>query len=408
MIKEMTKNSSWEHSFYKQAFLWMYRARNFPSRVILPVNSSGKFQLEVRDFGTNYHRQITKSSQGSIFGSISSSGEYVYYLDDKGGNEIGHFVREPFSGGKKVDITPNLPSYFAYEVSSDYKDERLCFYASIKEKNYVYLVETRQGKEGFKSKLLYETEDLILGTVISPDGKQTCVSISLGGKKNKSQVLVFDNNKGKLICKINFLAGDFIAQAFSVDSDKPLILGILNKDGFYRPVWFDFLKKQITEIKNPKFKGNVFVLEWLEDQNKILFGREYKLKHSLLLYDLNKKTILPIGPDYGSLDLFFGSVTSLLDGSLILRWQSFDIPPQIIKIFDHNYQKTKSLYLAKRQIRKKKLLKVWFSSLLMAHRSKCGWLGQQKSKNFILLLSTSTEVHMVLSMILFLPRLRFY
>lgn len=360
----MSKIFSWEHKFYEQTFLWMYRARNFPSRVILPTNSSGKFQLEVRDFETNFHRQITKTPQGSIFGSISPSGKFVFYLDDKGGNETGHFVREFFAGGKKVDITPDLPPYFAYEVSSDYADERLCFYASIKDKNQVYLVETDQKGVDFKTKLLYETKDTILGAIISPNGKQTCVSISTSGGKNKSQVLIFDNDFGKLICRISFVSGDFVAQAFSADADKPLILGVLNMGEFYRPVWLDFLKEKIEEIKNPDFKGNVFVLEWLEDQNKILFGQEYHLKHLLLFYDLNKKTISPIGPDYGSLDLFFGSVASLSEGSFLFRWQSFNDDSRIIKLSGCGYQKKTVFFpLKKKQNnKKKKLQSVYFKS----------------------------------------------
>ena len=361
----MSKIFSWERKFYEQTFLWMYRARNFPSRVILPTNSSGKFQLEVRDFETNFHRQITKTPQGSIFGSISPSGKFVFYLDDKEGNETGHFVREPFAGGKKMDITPDLLPYFAYEVSSDYADERLCFYASIKDKNQVYLVETNQKETSFKTKLLYETKNTILGAIISPNGKQTCVSISTSGEKNKSQVLVFNNNNGKLICQINFVSGDFVAQAFSIDARQPLILGVLNMGEFYRPVWLDFLKKETKEIKNPDFKGNVFVLEWLEDQNKILFGQEYHLKHSLLLYDSNEKTLLSIGPDYGSLDLFFGSVASLRDCSFLFRWQSFNDDSQIIKLSSRDYQKKTIFFpLKKKQDnkKKKKLQSVYFKS----------------------------------------------
>lgn len=359
----MSKVPSWEQKFYSQSFLWMYRARNFPSRVVVPVNSSGKYQLETRDFETGFRRQLAKSPQGSIFGSISPSGKFIFYLDDKGGNEMGHFVREPFGGGKKVDITPALPPYFAYEVSSDYADERLCFCASVKDKNHIYLVKINKTESESKTKLLYETKNLILRTIISPDGKQTCVSVSIGGKKNKSRALIFDNDNGKLICQIDFPHGDFIAQAFSVNSDRPLILGILNKDEFYRPVWLDFLKKKTTEIKNSNFRGNVFVMEWLEDQNKILFGQEYHLKHSLLLYDLNNKTLSAVGPDYGSFDLFFGSVAFLKNGSFLTRWQSFNDVPKIIKIFGHDYQKIKDFYpLPKQTYKKRKFESILFKS----------------------------------------------
>ncbi|KKQ06463.1 MAG: Peptidase S9 prolyl oligopeptidase active site domain protein [Candidatus Moranbacteria bacterium GW2011_GWF1_36_4] len=121
----------WEQRFYDYTILWMNPAFNAPHRAILVSNLSGKFQLHSYDFITKFSRQLTKKSQGTLFGSISSNGEYVFYLNDIAGGEHGHFMRIPFAGGHAIDITPSLPQYYSYEVSVNNTGNLLCFSASI-------------------------------------------------------------------------------------------------------------------------------------------------------------------------------------------------------------------------------------------------------------------------------------
>jgi hypothetical protein len=63
-------------------------------------------------------RQLTDWPAGILFATLSGDGRYVYYLDDKGGDEIGHFVRVPFEGGEPRDLTPDLPPYSSFTFSS--------------------------------------------------------------------------------------------------------------------------------------------------------------------------------------------------------------------------------------------------------------------------------------------------
>ena len=66
--------------------------------------------------------QLTDDPAGVPHGSISADGEHVYYLRDRGGDEIGHYVRLPFSGGAPEDITPDLPDYASHSFSeSDFR-----------------------------------------------------------------------------------------------------------------------------------------------------------------------------------------------------------------------------------------------------------------------------------------------
>jgi Tol biopolymer transport system component len=57
-------------------------------------------QLYAWDVPTGELRQLTDRPEGVLFGGLSPDGCYVYYLEDRQGNEIGHFVRVPFEGAR--------------------------------------------------------------------------------------------------------------------------------------------------------------------------------------------------------------------------------------------------------------------------------------------------------------------
>ena len=334
----------WEQRFYDYTILWMNPAFNAPHRAILVSNLSGKFQLHSYDFITKFSRQLTKKSQGTLFGSISSNGEYVFYLNDIAGGEHGHFMRIPFAGGHAIDITPSLPQYYSYEVSVNNTGNLLCFSASIEDKNKIYLVSFDSKGSPLTPYLLYESAKSIQGSIMSPDGKFTCISLSSNGTKTISEILIFDNVTGNIIYKSN-IKGSYTPHSFSKKSSELEILGLSNTSGSYRPILLYPKKKTIREIKDSSFKGDIFVMGWIEDEQKLLLCDVYQAKQKLLLYDLKNKTIKKIGPTSGTFDLFFNSIAILPDKSILIRWHSFETPPQILKLHYPLYKKITNVYL---------------------------------------------------------------
>jgi len=334
----------WEQRFYDHTILWMNPALNAPHRAILVLNLSGKFQLHSYDFITKFSRQLTKKSQGTLFGSISSNGEYVFYLNDIAGGEHSHFVRIPFIGGHAIDITPSLPQYYSYEVSVNNTGNLLCFSASIENKNKVYLVPFDLKGKPLAPRLLYESTKSIQGSIMSSDGKFTCISLSSNGTKTISEVLIFDNITSNIIYKSN-IKGSYTPYAFSKKSSELEILGLSNTSGSYRPILLYPKNKKIKEIKNSFFKGDIFIMGWIENEQKLLLCDVYQAKQKLLLYDLKNKTIKKIGPTSGTFDLFFNSIAILPDKSILIRWHSFETPPQILKFYYPSYKKVTNVYM---------------------------------------------------------------
>lgn len=70
-----------------------------PTRAILNDTRSGSLQWYAWDIPSNQRYQISDTPGGiSTDMFIAPDGQWVYYLQDKQGNEIGHYVRMPFYG----------------------------------------------------------------------------------------------------------------------------------------------------------------------------------------------------------------------------------------------------------------------------------------------------------------------
>jgi len=92
MLKKLQieDNAPWKQRFRAPRIVSSQIAALLPTKGILANNQSGAVQWYTWDITTNELEQITDTPGGhSSFLFISPDGQWVYYLDDKQGNEIG-------------------------------------------------------------------------------------------------------------------------------------------------------------------------------------------------------------------------------------------------------------------------------------------------------------------------------
>src|SRR5690606_23382408 len=94
----------WKERFRVPLIREMQVAGRAPARGLVSSNVSGAFQLHAWELPSGRSRQLTHRAAGVIAGLLGPDGDYVYYHDDAGGNEIGHFVRGSFDGGEPESI----------------------------------------------------------------------------------------------------------------------------------------------------------------------------------------------------------------------------------------------------------------------------------------------------------------
>jgi hypothetical protein len=139
---QLDNNAPWKQRFRAPIVAWTKIAPSNRERGLVANNTSGKFQLYAWDVPSGSLRQLTDRPAGILFGELSGDGRYIYYLDDKQGNEIGHFVRIPFENGESQDLTPDLPPYSSFAFASSGSGSHFGFVAADAEGFHVYSLET--------------------------------------------------------------------------------------------------------------------------------------------------------------------------------------------------------------------------------------------------------------------------
>ena len=87
----LREDAPWKDRFRAPSILFAYTASANPDRGLVVSDQDGIIQLYGWDVPSGELTQATRSETGVVFGNLSSDGQYIYYLNDDGGNEIGHF-----------------------------------------------------------------------------------------------------------------------------------------------------------------------------------------------------------------------------------------------------------------------------------------------------------------------------
>ncbi|MCP4542190.1 MAG: hypothetical protein GY832_34135 [Chloroflexi bacterium] len=101
---DLEENAIWKQRFRASKILWARIANLNPQRGVVCTDRDGVMQLYAWDRTTGDLQQLTDQPTGVRDGLLSADGEYVYYMRDDGGNETGHYVRVPFTGGSPEDM----------------------------------------------------------------------------------------------------------------------------------------------------------------------------------------------------------------------------------------------------------------------------------------------------------------
>src|SRR5919202_2745739 len=138
-----------------------------PARGLATSNRSGVFQLYAWDVTSGELRQLTDRPEGKAFAYISPDGRFVYYLDDQHGNEIGHYVRVPFEGGPREDVTPEMPPYSSWSLQISRANNLLGMILANAEGYHVYSAELGGDGALGEMRLLVQSKSIMFGPHLS-------------------------------------------------------------------------------------------------------------------------------------------------------------------------------------------------------------------------------------------------
>jgi Tol biopolymer transport system component len=193
------ENARWIQRFRTPVVLWSELAKANPKRGIISGNESGIFQLYAWDVATNERQQLTDHADGKAFGTISPDGRYIYYLEDEGGNEIGHFVRVPFEGGEPENITPDMPPYSSLFLDLNHTNTRLGLTAATPEGFHIYVASLDPSGKIGALQGLHKSDKLMFGPLLSYDGDIGIVQTTERTSNINFSLIAFDIASGEQI-----------------------------------------------------------------------------------------------------------------------------------------------------------------------------------------------------------------
>lgn len=104
---------TWEARFRAPRVSLPDWAQDAPHRCLYVGNPGGTYELFAWDRSTGSVRQVTSRPDGTSDGLLSADGEWVWWFADDGGDEHGHWLRQPFVGGPDTPAAPGVPDGYS-------------------------------------------------------------------------------------------------------------------------------------------------------------------------------------------------------------------------------------------------------------------------------------------------------
>lgn len=289
-------------------------------------NRSGVFQLYAWDVVSGDLRQLTARPAGERNGMIAGDGRFVYYLNDTQGDELGHYVRVPFTGGASEDITPDMAPYSSFTITSSRDGRRIGFVSADDRGFHVHIANGSNER-----RLLYESAQLIDGLCLAADGAYAVVATNEGMSGLNFRLLAFDTTSGVQIGALS----DGAEQSVQVRLCAPTagdqrVLAVSNHSGANRPLIWNVRSGERTDLVLDELAGDVEPQDWSADGARVLLLQIAQATHQLYLYHLDDHTLTKLAHPAGTFaGAFFGP-----DDTIFANWQNSTNPQQLVALAD--------------------------------------------------------------------------
>lgn len=324
----------WKQRYRAPAIVASQIASSVPTKGIVADNRSGTLQWSAWDIPSNELQQITHTPGGhSSYLTISPDGQWVYYLDDKQGNEIGHFVRMPTNGGGLQDITPNIPLYSPTGFSISRSGNRIGLISAYENSFHIYCIDIEKDGTLTNLRKLYTSPQLLIGLLLSHDGDVLTVMSSERTGTPHFSLLAFDILTGEKVSEL--WDGDANSLEATVPSPLPddqRVLATTTRTGIETLLIWDPRTGERTDLTLGNVPGAVRALDWSPDCKYILFHTFNSAVQQLYLHNLSTSETIPLRyPDgVNSLPYFTPHGDEIFS-----HWESSTQPARLIAISPH-------------------------------------------------------------------------
>ena len=325
-------DAPWRERFRAPTIWSTDLAKRRPDRGLAVSDRARVAELYAWDVPTGELRQLTTRPAGTPFGKISPDGRFVYYHDDRQGNEIGHHVRVPFEGGEPEDVTPGLPPYSSWTTESSCAGNRIGFMVATPEGFTAYCIDVDPNGGLGATRKIFHSERLAGGPVFSYGGDIAVVASTDRSGKPQYSLIAIDPRTGERFAELwdgPDTSVELIGPAyFSPVPDDDRLLATSNRTGVETLLIWKPRTDERQDLTFPGVTGAMRPFDWSPDGRRILLRTFNNAVQQLYLYNLDEDALTRLSPPKGVCAAPYFAP----NGEIWAHWQDSTHPNQVIAL----------------------------------------------------------------------------
>jgi len=322
----------WEKRFRAPRVSLPDWAEDAPHRSLFVSNATGTYELYAWDRATGEQRQVTHRANGTTDGVLSPDGEWIWWFDDKDGDEFGIWRRQRFSGeaerkgdGDSADepavpgLEPSYPSGLAIG-----RDGRTAVVGRSTDDDGSTIHVARTGEAHVE---IYRHRESAGVGDLSHDGSLIAIEHTEHGDAMHSALRVLRLD-GSTVAELDDSKGGTVELGLEVlgfapvDGDSRLLIGHQRR-GRWEPLVWDVVSGEETDLALD-LPGDV-AAEWYPDGSALLIAHSFEARSDLWRYDIASRELVKVETPPGTVS----GATARPDGTVEYLWSSAAEPSAV-------------------------------------------------------------------------------
>ncbi|MFN2607203.1 MAG: prolyl oligopeptidase family serine peptidase [Acidimicrobiales bacterium] len=283
----------WERRFRAPTVGFPDWARDAPERLALASNESGAWQVYAWDRATGGRRQVTDEPIGVAGGACTHDGEGVLWFSDLTGDEVGHWLVQPFGGGDARPLAPGVDDAWSAGLALG---DGVVAVGTADDDGFAVHVSDGRGP----ARLLHRHPEVVEVAGLSRDSSLLALAHAEHGDSMHLAVRVVDARTGQ--ARAEQWDGEGLGLSVTgwsrVAGDSRLAL-THEREGRDRPAVWDVAtgRRQDLYVDLP---GDVSVADWWPDASALLLAHEHEGRHRLYRFELSTGALLAVAHPEGT------------------------------------------------------------------------------------------------------------
>ncbi|QQC93879.1 S9 family peptidase [Streptomyces alfalfae] len=316
----------WEKRFRAPRVSLPDWAEDAPRRSLFVSNATGTYELYAWDRETGAQRQVTDRPNGTTDGVLSPDGEWIWWFDDKDGDEFGVWRRQPFAGGPDEPAVPGLDASYPAGLALGRDGGTVVVGRSTDEDGSTIHVVRPDAPDAGPAEVYRHRESAGVGD-LSHDGSLIAVEHTEHGDAMHSALRVIRLD-GSTVAELDDTGGGTVELGLEVlgfapvEGDTRLLVGHQRR-GRWEPMIWDIASGEESDLVLG-LPGDVSA-EWYPDGSALLIAHGFEARGELFRYELASRELTRIDTPPGSVS----GATARPDGAVEYMWSSAAEPPVV-------------------------------------------------------------------------------